>query len=70
MTAPPPVPYDTHERLILGVIEDRDAAEDWADRLAAAFVPASVLGEHSSLNNPWQNALDYAATLPSFGGTP
>lgn len=56
----PPVPYDQHEREMLHLIGERDHLEDMADRLAAAIAPADVLGEHSSDNNPWLNALDYA----------
>lgn len=41
-------------------IEERDNAIEWADRLAYAIAPESVIGEHSSLNNPWQNAIDAA----------
>lgn len=42
------------------VIDERDHAQAMADKLAAAIAPPDVLGEHSSSNNPWQNALDYA----------
>lgn len=38
-------------------IEQRDNAEEWADRLAYAAAPESEIGEHSNLNNPWANAL-------------
>ena len=48
------------EQRVIELIDERDDAEDWADRLAAALAPADVRGEHSSANNPWQNALDYA----------
>lgn len=47
------------------VMEERDTAMEWADRLAAAIAPAGVRGEHSNTNNPWQNALDYAAGATS-----
>jgi hypothetical protein len=60
---PDPVPYAQHEREMLELIEQRDRAEDWADRLAAALAPPDVLGEHSSGNDPWRNALDYADRL-------
>lgn len=39
------------------LIDQRDNAEDWADRLAYAIAPVEVIGEHSSSNNPWWNAL-------------
>ena len=40
-------------------LSERDEAQEWADRLALAIAPQSVIGEHSSANNPGQNALDY-----------
>jgi hypothetical protein len=47
--------------LALGdTIDSRDRAEDFADRLAAAIAPRDVVGEHSSGNNPWFNALQWA----------
>jgi len=55
---------DAAEAVELALIDERDEAEAWADRLAAAIAPVDVLGEHSSANNPWQNALDYAAARP------
>ena len=49
------------ERRLHGVtIDQRDHAQDMADRLAAALAPNDVLGEHTSSNDPWQNALDHA----------
>ncbi|QYN17547.1 hypothetical protein [Amycolatopsis sp. DSM 110486] len=57
------VPYDRHEQEILGVIQERDEAEAWSDRLAAAIAPAFVRGEHSNGNNPWANAADWARQL-------
>jgi hypothetical protein len=59
---PPPVRYADHEREVMAAIEERDALHDVADALAAAIAPPEVLGEHSSTNDPWQNALDYAAS--------
>src|SRR5688572_21322360 len=47
-----------HERQMEQALRERDEAQEWADRLAYAIAPQSVIGEHSSLNNPWQNALD------------
>jgi hypothetical protein len=32
---------------------------DWADRLAYSIAPVDVIGEHSNLNDPWQNAIDH-----------
>jgi len=60
VAGPPPVPYDEHERQVLQLVDERDRLESIADDLAAAIAPAEVLGEHSSENNPWRNALDYA----------
>ena len=37
-------------------IAQRDAAETAADRLAYAIAPVAVIGEHSSMNDPWANA--------------
>ena len=55
-----PVSGEEHERAMLDVIKERDEAIEWADKLAAALAPAAVVGEHSSANDPWRNALDYA----------
>ncbi|KOX10176.1 hypothetical protein [Nocardiopsis sp. NRRL B-16309] len=45
------------------LLEERDNAIEWADKLAAAIAPFEVRGEHSNGNNPWANALDYARKL-------
>jgi hypothetical protein len=47
-----------HERESMQLIEERDNREEWADRLADAVGPIELIGEHSSGNNPWANALD------------
>ncbi|GAA3852070.1 hypothetical protein GCM10023084_02830 [Streptomyces lacrimifluminis] len=39
-------------------IDDRDQAHEIADKLAYAVAPEGVIGEHSSMNCPWTNALD------------
>lgn len=39
-------------------IDQRDEAQEWADRLAYSIASVEVIGEHSSANNPWENALD------------
>lgn len=39
-------------------VDQRDRAEEWADKLAYAVAPIDVIGEHSSGNSPWGNALD------------
>lgn len=50
------------ERDLEKAIEERDQLHEWADRLAYAIAPQSVIGEHSSANNPWQNAIDVATS--------
>lgn len=51
---------DAEERAHSQTIAERDSAEEWADKLAAATADlAGVdIGEHSNLNNPWANALE------------
>lgn len=39
------------------LLADRDRCEEWADALAYAIAPIEQIGEHSSLNSPWQNAI-------------
>lgn len=41
---------------------ERDAMHDVADKLAYSIAPIEVLGEHSSDNNPWENALDHVTS--------
>ena len=60
--SPPPAPYDQHEREVLQLVVQRDRLETICDDLAAAIAPPEVLGEHTSGNDPWRNALDYADT--------
>jgi hypothetical protein len=45
------------------LIADRDLAQDMADRLAEALARllGVEIGEHSSMNDPWANALRAAA---------
>lgn len=45
----------------LGTIDERDQAQDAADRLAYAIAPVEVIGEHSSGNDPWAEALEVLA---------
>ena len=42
------------------VMAERDNYHEWADALAYHIAPQAVIGEHSSCNNPWANALDQA----------
>lgn len=46
------------EREFGEMIDHRDQLHDVADRLAYAIAPIEQIGEHSSGNNPWDNALD------------
>lgn len=39
-------------------IDDRDRAQEIADKLAYAVAPVEVIGEHSSMNCPWTNAYE------------
>lgn len=59
VAAPAPVPYDKHEAEILAVIDERDRYHDMADQLAAqiAAITGDEIGEHSSDNDPWRNAM-------------
>jgi hypothetical protein len=63
--APPATAPDLPAADLDRLLEQRDAAMDWADRLAYAIAPVSVIGEHTSLNDPWQNALDLIAAAQS-----
>ncbi|MFG2400717.1 hypothetical protein [Streptomyces lydicus] len=47
------------EREFDQVLQQRDAYHDAADALAYAIAPIEVIGEHSSDNCPWTNALDH-----------
>ena len=46
------------ERLHGDTIDDRDRAQDMADKLAYAVAPETVIGEHTADNSPWANALE------------
>ena len=47
------------------VLEERDQHHDRADALAAAIaeITGVEIGEHSNLNDPWENALEAAETF-------
>jgi hypothetical protein len=51
------------EKDVEQIIKERDEAIEWADKLAYLIAPQSVIGEHSSSNNPWKNAADYLEYL-------
>lgn len=44
-------------------VREKSVAENYANRLASAFCPFSIRGEHSNSNNPWDNAIDFAEEL-------
>lgn len=48
------------ERQLGEEVDRRDAAEEWADKLAHAIAGAEDIGEHSNVNSPWANALAIA----------
>ena len=51
------------------LIDQRDRAEDMADKLAERLAAGRDIGEHSSDNNPWQNALDLPDLVPTTPAT-
>lgn len=53
------------ERTILQVIDERDDRGDVADKLAEAIadITGAELGEHSSMNDPWENACEAAVAF-------
>jgi len=46
------------EAEVAAVIDERDNAQDWADKLSWAIAPLDEIGEHSNANNPWANAVE------------
>ncbi|HEX7046994.1 MAG TPA: hypothetical protein VF275_05435 [Gammaproteobacteria bacterium] len=57
---PAPIPYDQHEREMDEVMIQRDSYHDKADELANAIAEyfGVDIGEHSSANCPWEQALE------------
>jgi hypothetical protein len=57
------VSYEEHEKIVLEIIEQRDRAEVYADELSTyvEIITGEPVGEHSNLNNPWENALEAAS---------
>ncbi|MEU1800840.1 hypothetical protein [Streptomyces sp. NPDC019937] len=49
------------DRALDETIGERDYLHDVADKLAYAIAPVEVIGEHSSANDPWANALEHVA---------
>jgi hypothetical protein len=39
-------------------VEERDRATDMADKLAQMIATEDMVGEHTGMNDPWQNTLD------------
>jgi len=60
---PETVTLDQHDREMTQVIEERDEYHDIADKLADAIAEhmGVEIGEHSSANCPWENALEAMA---------
>lgn len=56
------------EKELLQVIGERDDYHEWADKLAEAIaqLTGAWIGEHTSANSPWQNALDSQQRVSSF----
>lgn len=52
---------DDLEGAALEDVDERDRLERLLDQFAYAVAPVEVIGEHSSGNDPWQNALDMLA---------
>jgi chromosome segregation ATPase len=40
------------------LVDQRDLAEDWADKLAYAVGSVEEIGEYSNMNNPWAKAYE------------
>ena len=55
--------YEEHEQSDLEMIRERDRLEEVADALAYAIGTEEEIGEHSNLNNPWENALELVAQI-------
>ncbi len=55
-------PSLAHEQQMDQALRERDEAYELLDQFAYTIAPQSVIGEHSSLNDPWANAL---ALLPA-----
>lgn len=54
---------DEAEKRLEKEVGEKEDAEQWADRIASAFTPFSILGDHSNMSNPWENAVDFAEQL-------
>lgn len=54
------------ERSHEDTIRHRDFCESWADKLASAIGDIDEIGEHSNLNNPWEQALEIVRRPAEF----
>jgi len=45
------------------ILEERDNAQEWADKLAYSIGSVEEIGEHSNMNNPWKEAEELAHQL-------
>lgn len=45
-------------RSLNDTMDDRERAQTMADRLAYAIAPVETIGEHSDMNDPWDNACE------------
>jgi predicted nuclease with TOPRIM domain len=45
------------------LIQERDEAEEAADKLAYSIASLEEIGEHSNVNDPWENAVEKAEEL-------
>jgi hypothetical protein len=61
--------YAAEERLHAQTIAERDYAHAMADRLAQMIATEDVTGEHTGMNDPWQNTLDLWKGLTSEGSS-
>jgi len=48
----------TLDQALNEVLVERDRLHERLDELAYAVAPEAVIGEHSSMNGPWRNALN------------
>ncbi|MFK0222845.1 hypothetical protein ACIQWN_32215 [Streptomyces vinaceus] len=55
-------------RALNETLRERDFMHHMADRLAYAVAPIEVIGEHSSGNCPWENALDHVTSIEKADG--
>lgn len=57
---------DEAQRAVEQELKNRDEAVEWADELALAIAPVEMIGEHTSSNEPWRNALEIAESRPAI----